>query len=34
MNLTKLKEQLLEMGEKIGLQVEEETAESLTLHSQ
>ena len=28
MNLTKLKEQLLEMGKKIGLQVEEETSES------
>lgn len=34
MNLTKLKEQLLEMGKKIGLQVQEETAESISLHSQ
>ena len=34
MNLTKLKEQLLEMGKKIALQVEEETSESITLHSQ
>ena len=34
MNLVKLKEQLLEMGQKIGLQVQEENAESVTLHSQ
>lgn len=34
MNLTKLKEQLLEMGKQIGLQVQEETATSLTVHSQ
>ena len=34
MNLTSLKEQLLEMGKKIGLQVQEENAQSLTLHSQ
>ena len=34
MDLIKLKEQLLEMGKKIGLQVQEETKESLTLHSQ
>ena len=34
MNLIKLKEQLLKMGQSIGLQVEEETAESLTVHAQ
>lgn len=34
MNLTKLKEQLLEMGKQIGLQLEEETANQITLHSQ
>ena len=34
MDLMKLKEQLLEMGKKIGLQVQEETATSLTLHSE
>ena len=34
MDLIKLKEQLLEMGKKIGLQVQEETAASLTLHSE
>ena len=34
MNLTSLKEQLLEMGKKIGLQVEEETAQNITLHSE
>ena len=34
MNLIKLKEQLLKMGASIGLQVEEETAESLTVHAQ
>ena len=33
MNLTKLKEQLLEMGQKIGLQVQE-NAQSITFHSQ
>ena len=34
MNLTSLKEKLLEMGKKIGLQVEEETAQNITLHSE
>ena len=34
MNLASLKEQLLEMGKKIGLQVQEENAQSLTMHSQ
>ena len=34
MNLLNLKEQLLQYGEKIGLQVDEETAEALTVHSQ
>ena len=34
MNISKLKEQLLKVGERIGLQVEEETANSLTLHAQ
>ena len=34
MNLTSLKEKLLEMGKKIGLQVFEENAQSITLHSQ
>ena len=34
MNLIKLKEQLLEMGKKVGLQVQEENAQSITLHSQ
>ncbi len=34
MNLSNLKEKLLKMGEKIGLQVQEETAKTLTLHSQ
>ena len=34
MDLIKLKEQLLAMGKGIGLQVQEETKESLTLHSQ
>ena len=34
MNLVKLKEQLLEMGQKIGLQVQEENAQNVTLHSQ
>ena len=34
MNLTRLKEQLLEMGKSIGLQVQEENANNITLHSQ
>ena len=34
MNLNNLKEKLLKMGEKIGLQVHEEDANSVTLHSQ
>ena len=34
MNLINLKEKLLSFGEKIGLQVHEETTNSLTLHSQ
>ena len=34
MNLTKLKEELLKTGEKIGLQVEEETSKELTLHAE
>ena len=34
MDLIKLKEQLLAMGKGIGLQVQEETKDSLTLHSQ
>ena len=34
MNLINLKEQLLEMGKKVGLQVQEEDAQSITLHSQ
>ena len=34
MNLTKLKEQLLELGKKVGLQVQEETAKQITLHSE
>lgn len=34
MNLNSLKESLLEMGKPIGLQVEEEDAKSITLHSQ
>lgn len=34
MDLIKLKEQLLEMGKKIGLQVQEESAQSLTLHAE
>ena len=33
MDLIKLKEQLLKVGESIGLQVEEETAESITMHA-
>ena len=34
MNLSSLKEKLLEVGKKIGLQVQEEKADSLTLHTQ
>lgn len=34
MNLNNIKEQLLKSGEKIGLQVDEETATSVTLHSE
>ena len=34
MNLTKVKEQLLEMGKSIGLQVQEENAQNISLHSQ
>lgn len=34
MNLINLKEQLLEMGKKVGLQIQEEDAQSITLHSQ
>ena len=34
MDLIKLKEQLLDMGKRIGLQVQEETAQNITLHSQ
>lgn len=34
MNLLNLKEHLLEMGKKVGLQVQEETAQQITLHSQ
>ena len=34
MNLNSLKESLLEMGKSIGLQVQEEDAQSITLHSQ
>jgi len=34
MDLNKLKEQFLEMGKSIGLQVQEETAQSITLHSE
>ena len=34
MNLTRLKEQLLEMGKSIGLQVQEENSQNITLHSQ
>ena len=33
MNLNKLKEEMLKDGEKIGLKVEEETAEKITFHS-
>lgn len=34
MNLISLKEKLLNLGKSIGLQVQEETKESMTLHSQ
>jgi len=34
MNIQNLKEKLLEYGERIGLQVQEEKANSITLHSQ
>ena len=34
MNIDNVKEQLLKMGQKIGLQVEEETAQSVTLHTE
>ena len=34
MNIKALKEQLLEMGKGIGLQVQEEKADNLTLHAQ
>ena len=34
MNLMSLKEKLLNLGKSIGLQVQEETKESVTLHSQ
>jgi hypothetical protein len=34
MNLTAVKEQLLKLGEKVGLKVESETAEKLTVHTQ
>ena len=34
MNLTIVKEQLLKMGEKIGLKVQQETAQSIELHTQ
>ena len=34
MNLMSLKEKLLNLGKSIGLQVQEETKESMTLHSQ
>ena len=34
MNLTTIKEQLLKMGERIGLKVQNETAETLELHTQ
>ena len=34
MNINSVKEQLLKMGQKIGLQVEEETAQSVTLHTE
>ena len=34
MNINNVKEQLLKMGQKIELQVEEETAQSVTLHTE
>ena len=34
MNINNVKEQLLKMGQKIGLQVEEESAQSVTLHTE
>ena len=34
MNLTAVKEQLLKLGEKVGLKVESETAEKITVHTQ
>ena len=34
MNINNVKEQLLKMGQKIGLQVEEENAQSVTLHTE
>ena len=34
MNITQVKEQFLKSGEKIGLQAEEETSTSVTLHAQ
>ena len=34
MDITNVKEQLLKMGQKIGLQVDEENAQSVTLHAQ
>ena len=34
MDLIKLKEQVLEMGKHVGLQVQEETAQSITFHTQ
>ena len=34
MNINNVKEQLLKMGQKIGLQVEEENVQSVTLHTE
>ena len=34
MNINNVKEQLLKMGQKIGLQIEEENAQSVTLHTE
>ena len=34
MNINNVKEQLLKMGQKIGLQVEEENTQSVTLHTE
>ena len=34
MNLMSLKEKLLELGQKVGLQVQEETKDFVSLHSQ